>query len=293
MALGAGMTAVLAGLAFAAYKDITRQPRSEWIIRFIERHPAGATPHITLWVPGVSTRANYQHMEKVRRAVGYRGRRERADCPVAFFPYSSKVVALDLVAALMDKLDASDLRPQIVNIQLAISQFLHHYQTVSIVCHSHGALLVHRALEGLGLQDLGGRVAVSAFGPAHLVMKTAPKYRLRFAVNWVNMDDVLLQWRILRLPPVRPDGEVHTYAYEDGEVTIVARDNQANPQDWESWCPGDGLKPGGRGIGAHSCYPFQAGLFCKPAPPVVDLTGLAGDALLNKFSAAANDALPG
>ena len=265
---------VLSAVLFQVYRTMTRDPTTAWIHEFLAKEKAG---HMTLWVPGVSTTAGDLRLQQATlEAQGL----PPDECHVAYFPYSSVVVSVDLLAALMDKLDVGDVRPQITNLQLAIALFTSKYEFIDIVCHSHGALLVRRALEGLQHRS-ATRIRVNAFGPAVLVPEQSPKYEVCSSVNWVNRDDILVTLRILRLPAgvTFDDSHVHQYTHGGAVYKVVAR---SDPATFRQWCPGTQLKPGAPGLDAHSCYPFQVGVFCKEAPrqpsrlsdhDVVDLTG--------------------
>ena len=270
-------TAATALVLFGVYKYITRQPTNDWFQSFVEKHK-GQTDFVNVWIPGVSTKNGYD--AKIRADLEKTGN----ECFVAWFPYSSAVITLDLVAALVDKLPGLDFRPQVVNIQLALAVFLSNFKKIHITAHSHGGLLVKRALEGLRLgEENGGRITVGAFGPASLVPWKSNLYQVGSAINWVNEEDILVQRGILKMPPgIRwhdeNSQELKGEGDRDGEMYVInARNSGKNQDKFRKWCPLSDLKLGGFGIGAHSCYPFKVGLRCKAAgtgvEEIIDLTG--------------------
>lgn len=256
-------TAAAAAALFATYKYITREPGQEWFREAIRKWQK-RTNIITVWVPGVSTRQGYD--KALRESLEVRGLGSDRTCPIAYFPYSSRVVSLDLLSALMDKLPLIDLRPQIKNLQLAISLFLGCFEHICIVCHSHGALLVRRTLEALHL-NFSTRIRVNAFGPAELVPQTSDipgrRYITRYARNWINHDDVLVRLGILKLPAgVRWDDTQQRITQNGCTYYLMAR-RATDVEGFRLWCGHTQLEPGLPGVDAHSCYPFDAGVFCR------------------------------
>ena len=174
-------------------------------------------------------------------------------CPIAFFPYSSVSRPLDLVAAAIDKLSSAAFRPQIMNLEIAILQFLRHYSMLRITCHSHGALLVKRALTALGLKrhtDMR-RILIFSFGPAELVPRKTSAYEVRACMNYVNSDDILVETGVLQVPPRLLDTQ-----------TLLRE------RSWRFLWGGDEchlfIKASGKSPGeAHSYYPFTVGVDCR------------------------------
>lgn len=245
---------------FGVYRYLSRQPSNSWIHDFLDKY-RGRVESVNLWVPGVNSKVGYQ------QGLEDDFRHQDLRCPIAWYPYSSVNVPLDLFSAVIDKIPTINFRPQITNIQLALALFLANFKTVNITCHSHGGLLVKRALEGLRLRKEGdgGRVIVSAFGPAALVPQISELYQIDAAVNWVNREDILVKTGVLRLPDALQWNDGH----EPQEVKVgadmykvIARDSRNNLKVFQAWCERKNLQLDWKGIGPHSCYPFQVGLMC-------------------------------
>lgn len=256
-------TAAAASALFATYKYITREPGQDWFRDAIRKWQKRSNI-LTVWVPGVSTKEGYD--AALMDSLKVRGLGSEKACPIAYFPYSSRVVSLDLLSALMDKLPLMDLRPQIKNLQLALSLFLGHFQHICIVCHSHGALLVRRTLEALHL-NFSTRIRVNAFGPAVLVPQTSDipgrRYITRYSRNWVNQDDVLVRLGVLKMPAGTRWDDAQQRIEQDRCVYYLMARRAPQVEDFRQWCGHTQLQPGGLGVDAHSCYPFDVGVFCR------------------------------
>lgn len=193
LATAAGVT-VTSLLVFKILKYITRDPGDQWIVDYLKANTGKVA---NLWIPGVGTRSGQtkQEVEEMVRKQLIPGK-----CEIAFFPYSSLNLPLDLLAALLDKLRLGAFRPQIQNIAVAIATFLAHFDNLHIVCHSHGAMLLKAALMLLGNREDGNKITIHAFGPAELVPFQCKEYKVQACLNWVLVDDVLVRLGVLDLP---------------------------------------------------------------------------------------------
>lgn len=258
---GFSTAAGAAALAWSAYSIVSRDPENRWFLDVVKQGKKDNRSAITVWVPGVSTLKNYHH--KINTILAAKGMTSDK-CPIAFFPYASSSVPLDLVAAAVDKVGFRTSRPQIVNMQLALSVLVNAFQQVHLVCHSHGCLIVKGALEGLGLPQ--PRVSISAFGPASIIPTRNSLFSVRHAVNWINREDVLVKYGIMDVPPnLLWNDTLQKITVGEGEHYIIARQSRTLDQlnQWSSEA-----EPQGRldEIYAHSCYPYQTGVYCANRP---------------------------
>lgn len=178
---------------------------------------SGRVAHLV--VPGVGSQADLFEQtfrEKVEGSL------VPGVCELAFFPYSSASIPLDLITAVLDKLHFASLRPQVRNISLAIQLFLRRYDRLVIICHSHGALLVRDALKktglGLGTADGDPRVTVHSFGPASLVPYACGQYKVLNCTNYIHPKDIVVQTGILDLP-----GNLRQRVQEQQEPKLLLR----------------------------------------------------------------------
>ena len=242
-------TALLtAAVTASALVYLKRHPGDEWIHEYIAKNKSN---YANLWVPGVSTKSGqtdvFIRQQKDKQFI-------KPDCDIACFPYSSVSQPLDITAALIDKVKATNFRPQVLNLQLAILMFLKRFRILNIVCHSHGALLVKRALTGLRLRE-PRRVVINCFGPAEFVPRLTSTYEVNACINWINSNDILVRLRVLWVPP-----EVSQLPPSDvwREITLEA-DGGKELIDVLARCVKDTTLSA---LACHSLYPFHVGVAC-------------------------------
>lgn len=247
VATAAGVS--VAGLVvYKVLRYITRDPGEQWILDYLSVNKGKVA---NLWIPGIGTRSGQtkQEVEKMVEKKLIPGR-----CEIAFFPYSSLSLPMDLLAALVDKLKLGAFRPQIRSIAVAIATFLERYDKLNIVCHSHGAMLVKEALTMLRVQQDGSKITIHAFGPAELVPFKCKDYEVSACLNWVVKEDVLVRLGILDLPK-----DLMTQENIDKETTHHFQ-----------WGPGNSYsvyllslhRVPATPVSIHAIYPFSIGIEC-------------------------------
>lgn len=217
---------------------------------------------MTVWIPGVSSKRDYKRDIKI---ILDSKEKDNTSCPVAFFPYSSTTTLLDVAAAGIDLHVTRANRTQVRNMQLALVTFVKYFKQVHIVCHSHGALILRRALESLGLHHPS--ISVHAFGPATLIPKRTSLFSVGRAINWVNKEDVLVTLGILRVPNETAFRDrLQRIKHGLDELEIISRQSRNIDQmkQWQQKPISPGWMP--YGFFAHRCYPFFAGVVCSAKP---------------------------
>ena len=107
------------------------------------------------------------------------------------FDYNSRTKLVDAVNFLKNKRRGS-FGDRVQRLAVFVAGIAARYRNnVRILAHSHGALLVNRALEHLYALDPAGvsKIDVLAYGPGQPIPVKSPTLTLHTAVNTININD--------------------------------------------------------------------------------------------------------
>ena len=240
---------ISAAILWKLYRYVTRDPGDEWLQEYLQRNTGQVA---NLWIPGIGTRAG-QTKQEVDDMV--KDKLIPGECEIAFFPYSSLSLPMDLLVATIDKMQYGSLRPQVKNIAKAISILLERYKSLFIVCHSHGAMLLKQALWMRGVTDEeSSKITINCFGPAELVPYRCPRYKVAWCLNWVVVEDVLVTRKVLDIPE-----ELLTKDNIERETT---RHFEWGREEFYSTYVYSLKRVPATAIGKHTMYPYSIGVFC-------------------------------